>query len=141
MTEEEKWKFLESLDEQFLVGGVILSEWATYLIRDADTAFSRGAPLASIITGLAGVETHLRSEAGDSRKRFVDLIEESDLEDGLKQELHCLRKYRNKWVHVDKASDDLELLESPERHLLELEEMACRCSVALRRTIYSNPCI
>lgn len=35
--------------------------------------------------------------------------------------------------------DDTSLLESPEKHEKELEEMARRCAVALRRTIYTNP--
>jgi len=139
MTEEEKWQFLVELDDRLLQGGVILSEWATFLIRDADTAFVGGAYLASIITGLAGVETHLRGEGGSKTQRLVDLIDESDLEVDLKQELQMLRKYRNKWVHVADPWDDDALLESPDEHECELEEMAKRCAVALRRTIYTNP--
>lgn len=138
MNEEEKWQYLVDLDEQFLLGGVILSEWATFLIKDADTAFSSGAHLASIITGLAGIETHLRCASDGSKKRFAELIDESDLESDLKKELHTLRKYRNRWVHVAAPWDDTSLLESPENHDSELEEMARRCTVALRRTIYTN---
>ncbi len=141
MTEEEKWAYLVELDEKLLRGGVTLSEWATFLIKDADLAFVSGAHLASIITGLAGVETHLRGEGGSSKKRLVDLIEESDLEDDLKQELHILREYRNEWVHVADPWEDDALLDSPEQHEAELEEMAKRCAVALRRTIYTNPWI
>ncbi|MFM7452520.1 MAG: hypothetical protein ACKO1V_00915 [Cyanobium sp.] len=141
MTEEEKWQYLVDLDEQLLQGGVILSEWATFLIKDADTAFAGGAHLASIITGLAGAETYLRSEGAESKQRFVELIDESDLEEDLKQELHTLRRYRNKWVHVAGPWDDTSLLKSPEKHESELVEMARRCAVALRRTIYSNPWI
>lgn len=141
MTEDEKWEYLIQLDETLLQGGVILSEWATYLIKSADLAFVGGAHLASIITGLAGVETHLRGEGESSKKRLVDLIEQSDLEEELKQELQILRKYRNKWVHVADPWDDDDLLESPDQHEAELEEMAKRCAVALRRTIYTNPWI
>ena len=138
MTEEDKWQYLVDLDERLLQGGVILSEWATFLIKDADMAFVGGAHLASIITGLAGVETHLRGEGGSRKQRLVELVNESDLEEDLKQELQILRKYRNKWVHVADPWDDA-LLESPEEHESELEEMAKRCAVALRRTIYTNP--
>lgn len=141
MTEDEKWEYLVELDETLLQGGVILSEWATYLVKSADLAFVGGANLASIITGLAGVETHLRGEGGSSKKRLVDLIEQSDLEEDLRQELQILRKYRNKWVHVADSWDDDDLLESPEQHEAELEKMAKRCAVALRRTIYTNPWI
>jgi hypothetical protein len=139
MTEEDKWKYLVELDERLLQGGVILSEWATFLIRDADTAFVGGAYLASIITGLAGVETHLRGEGGSNKQRLVELIDASDLEEDLKQELQILRRYRNNWVHVADPWDDDALLEAPEKHESELEEMARRCAVALRRTIYTNP--
>ena len=141
MTEDEKWEYLCALDETLLQGGVILSEWATYLVKSADLAFVGGAHLASIITSLAGVETHLRGEGGSSKERLVDLIKQSDLEEDLKQELQNLRKYRNKWVHVADPWDDDHLLESPEQHEAELEEMAKRCAVALRRTIYTNPWI
>jgi len=141
MTEDEKWEYLVALDETLLQGGVILSEWATYLVKSADLAFVGGAHLASIITCLAGVETHLRGEGGSSKQRLVDLIEQSDLEEDLKQELQILRKYRNKWVHVADPWDDDDLLKSPEQHEAELEEMAKRCAVALRRTIYTNPWI
>lgn len=141
MTEEEKWQYLVDLDDQLLQGGVILSEWATFLIKDADTAFACGAHLASIIAGMAGVETHLRGESGGSKQRFVELIDDSDLEEDLKQELHTLRRYRNKWVHVPDPWDDASLLESPEKHETELEEMARRCAAALRRTLYTNPWI
>ena len=141
MTEEEKWQYLVDLDKRLLKGGVMLSEWATFLIKDADAAFAAGAHLASIITGLAGVETHLRGENGGKNQRFVELIDQSDLEDDLKWELHVLRKYRNSWVHVGDPWEDDSLLESSEKHEAELEEMARRCAVALRRTIYTNPWI
>ncbi|NQT20075.1 MAG: hypothetical protein HQ592_10255 [Planctomycetes bacterium] len=141
MTEEDKWQYLVELDERLLQGGVILSEWATFLIKDADTAFVGGAHLASIITALAGVETHLRAEGGSKKQRLIELIDESDIEEDLKQELQILRQYRNKWVHVADPWDDDALLESPDDHESELEEMARRCAVALRRTIYTNPWI
>ena len=139
MTEDEKWKYLVSLDETLLHGGVILSDWATYLINSADLAFVGGAYLASLITSLAGVETHLRREGGSSKQRLVDLIEQSNLENDLKQELQSLRKYRNKLVHIADHWEDDKLLESPDQHDDELKEMAKRCVVALRRTIYANP--
>lgn len=141
MRDEEKWRYLVDLDDRLLQGGVVLSEWAAFLIRDADKAYVAGAHLASIITALAGVETHLRAEKGNKRQRLVQLIDESDLEEDLKQELQVLRKYRNKWVHVSYPWDDGGLVETPEAYESELEEMAGRCVVALRRTIYSNPWI
>jgi hypothetical protein len=35
--------------------------------------------------------------------------------------------------------DDTALLESPEEQEPELQEMAKRCAVTLRRTVYTNP--
>lgn len=139
MTESEKWEYLVELDERLLQGGVILSEWATFLVKGADTALARGAHLASVITSLAGVEMHLRAEGGLSKRRLVDLIRESDLEADLKEELQQLRKYCNRWVHVTDPWDDESLLEETERHEEELVEVAWRCAVALRRTLYTNP--
>lgn len=75
--------------------------------------FVGGAHLASIITGLAGIDTHLRGEGGSRNQRLVELIDKSDLEEDLKQELQALRKYRNKEVHVTEPRDDDALLESP----------------------------
>lgn len=141
MTKDDKWQYLVELDEELLKGGVILSEWATFLIKSADIAFINNAYLASILTGLAGIETHLRSEDVSDNQRLVDLINNSELEDGLKKELHILRKYRNKWVHVSDPWDDDSLLTEPEKYESELNEMAKRCEVALRRTIYFNPWI
>ncbi len=131
MTEEDRWQYLVDLDERLLQGGIMLSEWAAFLIRDADTSFAAGACLGSIITSLAGVETHLRGEGGTKKQRLVELIDDSDLEEDLKQELQVLRRYRNWWVHVADPGDDDRLLESPEEHEAELEEMARRCAVAL----------
>ncbi len=49
MTEEKKWDYIGKLDDKLLVGGVMLSEWSTFLIKDADTAFCSGANLAAIL--------------------------------------------------------------------------------------------
>jgi hypothetical protein len=141
MTEDQKWTYLIELDEILLKGGVVLSDWASSLVKDADLAFVGGAYLASIITALAGVETHLLGEARSDKKRLADLIAESDLDEDLKRELQTLRKYRNKWVHVAEPWEDEALLQEPDRLEAELEEMAKRCVIALRRTIYTNPWI
>ena len=71
MTEDEKWEYLVELDERLLQGGVILSEWATFLIKSADISFVSGAHLASIITGLAGIETQ---EGQEGQRDAVNLL-------------------------------------------------------------------
>jgi hypothetical protein len=137
MTEEEKWVFINNLDEELLRGSVIIAEWSTFLIRDADTAFTSGANLASILVALAGIESHLRYEYGGDRPRcLIDLIEGSSLDDDLRKDLHFLRKYRNKWVHVDAPAKDNHLLSNPNKHERELEDVAVVAIRSLRRIIY-----
>lgn len=136
--EQEKSLFLLNLDETLLKGSAIISEWAIFLIRNADISFISGANLSAIITSLAAIETHLRTEDGLENKQFVDLITSSNLSKSLKKELHDLRKYRNKWVHVSSPSDDEILLNSSDAMEAELEFIARRSLECLRRVIYSN---
>ena len=122
-----------------LKGGVMLSEWCSFIVREADTAFASGAHLASILTAVSGVETHLRAEyAVTGRERLVDLIEASPIAEDLKADLHALRRYRNRWVHVDEPRDDQEVIDKPEEMEQELEAKAFFAARVLRRTIYSN---
>jgi len=142
MNEEDRWNHIISLDEELLKGGVILSEWCSFIVREADTAFARGAFLASILTAVSGIETYLRSEYGkDERESLYNLINHASIDDDLKKDLHTLRIYRNKWVHVDDPWDDEKLIESPDEFEMELEEMAFFAAKALRRTIYENQLI
>ena len=137
--EQEKWDFINKLDEDLLKGGVILSEWSVFLIRDADTAFTSGANLAALLTALAGIESHLKFEYGrKKRERLVDLIDKAPIEEDLREDLHRLRIYRNQWVHIDDPVDDKTLLAEPDVHERELEEMAILAINSLRRTIYTE---
>jgi hypothetical protein len=139
MNEEERWDYIVGLDEELLKGGVILSEWCSFIVREADTAFAHGAFLASILTAVSAIETYLRSEHGSQKKeRLFDLINGASIEEDLKKDLHTLRTYRNKWVHVNEPWQDERLLESSEEFEKELEEMALFAVRALRRTIYEN---
>lgn len=140
MNESERWDYLASLDEELLLGGVILSEWCTFITREADTAFARGANLGSIVLTMSAVEMHLRSEcSADRGMRLFDLIEVSDLPKDLKADLHTLRKYRNKWVHVGEPWEDEALLADPAAADQELDRMAVFATRILRRVIYANP--
>src|SRR3569832_2449689 len=137
MTEDERWVHLVALDDELLKGGVVLSEWCTFIVRDTDTAFASGAHLAAILTAVSGIETYLRSEHSKTGgERLVDLINSAEIYADLKTDLHALRKYRNKWVHVDSPWEDEELLEHSEAVEDELEEMAFFAVRALRRTIH-----
>lgn len=139
MTEDERWAHLVALDDELLKGGVILSEWCTFIVRGADAAFAGGAHLAAILTAVSGIETYLRSEHSvTGKERLVGLINQAEIDADLKADLHALRKYRNKWVHVDSPWENEELLEHPEAIESELEDMAFIAVRALRRTIYEN---
>ena len=139
MNEEARWKIINGLDEEMLMGGVILSEWCSFIVREADLAFVKGANLASILTAMAGVETYLRYEYAKTRnERFCDLIDMAQLDPKLMEVLHQLRKYRNKWVHVSDPWNDTEILEHPEQYEQELEEMALLATRTLRQILYEN---
>src|ERR1039458_1844328 len=125
MSEKERWQFLQALDESLLQGGVILSEWCTFICCESDPAYAKGMPLASILTAMCAIETHLRSECSDAdRKRLVELIDDSDLPLDLDADLHTLRKYRNQWVHVSDPWYDQKLIEKPREYAEELDRMA-----------------
>lgn len=135
----ERWELIHALDEEYLIGGVILSEWCTFIVRSSDEAFGAGAFLASILTAVAGIETHLRSQGGQIAGRtFCQLIDESGCDQTRIEELHALRRYRNRWVHVNDPWDDASLIDEPEKHESELEDMAIFAARLLRKTIYSD---
>lgn len=142
MTEDERWNHLAALDEELLKGGVILSEWCSFIVREADTAFVHGAHLASILTAVSGIETYLRSEhSGTGKEKLFALIDQASINKQLKADLHTLRKYRNKWVHVDEPWNDEPLLKEPgrfEKEVEEVEEVAFFAARCLRSTIYEN---
>jgi hypothetical protein len=142
MSEQERWDDIINLDEQLLKGGVILSEWTTFLAKDAGTAFCSNANLSSILACQAAIESHLRYEYFDAKVSkgwgFNQLIEKSSLNNDLKTELHELRKFRNKWVHVEDPSEDSDLLNRPEYHENELMEFAKKSIRIMLKTFYVN---
>jgi hypothetical protein len=141
MNPDERWDYLAQLDEDLLKGGVMVSERSAFLIRNADLAFMYEAHLASLLTAVAAIESHLRGEYPENRGRLVNLIDSSELEPELKIELHMIRRFRNSWVHVDDPWDDSALLENPEQSENDLFEIARRSLIVLRKTVYSNPFI
>jgi hypothetical protein len=145
MTEQDKWEYVNDLDEDLLQGGVILSEWTTFLAKDAATAFCTNANLAAILACQAAIESHLRFDYFDFKESkkwgFYQLIENSSLSDELKKDLHQLRNFRNKWVHVKDPTNDSELLERPEYHEYELLQVAKKSIKTMLKTLYNNPSI
>ena len=130
---------IHGLDEDLLKGGVLLSEWCSWIVREADLAFANGADLASVLTAMAGIETYLRSEFSQTGKeRLSDLINLAQFDAQLTKSLHLLRKYRNKWVHVSDPWDDTTLLVHPQQYAQELEDMALLAAKTLRQVLYEN---
>lgn len=139
MTEEDRWEYLNELDDTMLKGGVVLSGWCTFIVQEADIAFVKGAMLASIITATSGIETYLRSEYGKTKRETLHgLINSAPIDIQLKQDIHSLRKYRNGWVHVEEPWQDRELERTSEQLMAELEEMAMFAAKTLRRVIYES---
>ena len=142
MTEKQKWEYINRLDEELLLGGVVLSEWTTFLAKDAEIAFCSGAYLSSILASQAAIESHLRYEyfSDNNTKKWslFNLIENSQLDNTLKSELNDLRVYRNKWVHVNEVEEDSQLLEKPEYYEAELFEISKKAIKSMLRVLYSN---
>lgn len=134
---DQRWAYLCALDEELLKGGVILSEWCSLIICEADEAFAAGAYLGSVLTAVAGIEAFLRfdMQVSGSSHGLSKLIDSAPLDAGLKADLHALRKYRNEWVHVDDPNDDEKLAARSSDDLRNAAFHAMRC---LRRTLYAN---
>lgn len=145
MTEQEKWNFIIELEEKHLQGGVILSEWTTFLAKDAEIAYCSGANLSSILTCQSAIESHLRFDYFDTEESkkwgFYKLIENSSLTETLKNQLHELRLFRNKWVHVNEPENDHYLLERPEYHERNLEEVAKKSIELMIIILFDEPWI
>jgi hypothetical protein len=140
MSSNDKWEYILRLDEELLVRSAIISEWSTFLVRNADIAFCAGANLASILTAQAAMESHLRYERCASPKQrklgFYDLIEQAELPCDLRAALHDFRRFRNKWVHVADPQDDQALLDRPEIAEAELQKFAFLAIRLMRQIIY-----
>ena len=139
LNEDAKWAFITALDDELLKGGATMSEWCALIVRDCDYAFVGGANLATVITATAAIETYLRAEyAGGKRIRLADLIDSAPIQQGLREDIDRLRRYRNRWVHVATPEDDDEILENTGEYEDQLEEWAKLAQRILRRTIYEN---
>jgi hypothetical protein len=136
---DDREAYLAQLDGELLIGGVILSEWCSFIVAVTDAAFIQGSDLPAILTAVAAIETYLRAEsAAEKRSPLADIIDAAIVDPGLRRDLHRLGVYRNRWVHVEAPWEDSEVLERPEALYQELDEMARFAVRTLRRTIYSD---
>ncbi|HNX29550.1 MAG TPA: hypothetical protein PKN87_09130 [Syntrophomonadaceae bacterium] len=138
-TVEEKWNYIVLLDEELLKGGVILSEYVSELIRNADISFAYGAYWASIITVVAAIEAYFISETDCKNKKLYEFINESDLDNKDTELLHNLRRYRNQIVHIKDPWNDEPILSSYDKFSINEEKIAKDAIRLLRTVVYSNP--
>jgi hypothetical protein len=138
--DEERWAYLLALDDELLVGAAWVSEWASFLIRQADIAYAAHADVAAILTAQAAIEALLRYTLTSTKPRssFFALIDASAFPTEIKAELHALRQFRNTWVHIADPEDDLELLVDPEHHEELNAAMAKKCMRLARYVAYSD---
>lgn len=143
--DKHKWEFILQIEEELLMGGVILSEWSVFLAKDAEIAYCAGANIAAILAAQATIESHLRYEYFDpeqtKRWGFYQLIEEAPLDESLCDALHRIRKFRNMWVHVKNPRDDTVLLKKPADYEAELETLAKLAIESMLRVIYLEQCV
>lgn len=139
MDQHERQQLLFDLDEDLLIGGVVLSEWCVLIVRECDLAFVAGADLATIITAAAAMETHLRAEYGGSEKlSFAELINRAPIDPQLAERLHRIRQYRNRWVHVATPAQDACFSSDSPDIARELQSIAIFAQRVLRETLYEN---
>lgn len=136
--EEEKWDYIIRLDEELLQGGVILNEYVSELIRNADISFVYGAYWASIITSVAAIEAYFKSETECNDKKLFKLINESGLDNKDIELLHNLRRYRNQIVHIKNPWNDEYMLNSYDQFSSNEENIAKEAIKLLRTVIYSD---
>jgi hypothetical protein len=130
--------FLNALEEELLEGGVIIPESTTLICQQANEAFVSGVPLATLLTAVAAIEAYLRGESfASSREPLYSLINHAMLEEDLREDLHKLRKYRNRWVHFEDRWDDQHIATNSEATEEELDAMSFFAVRAMLRTLYS----
>lgn len=133
-------QYFMDLEEEYLLGGASFSEWCTYISESVYTAFVNGADLATVITSVCCIETYLRTESSQNGKEsLAELINKDPflLEDE-KEQLHTLRKYRNRWVHAGEISDII--FEDHEEEIRrKTKEMAYLSVKLLLKVLFSNP--
>ncbi|MEJ8561330.1 hypothetical protein QTO30_08925 [Yoonia sp. GPGPB17] len=141
MTPAERYEWCNQEEERLLLGGYVISEWATLMSYEAHTCFTSGADISTIILAASTCETYLQSELGHERMTFADLIDASGLEDDLQFQLHTLRRKRNGWVHPDKVRTSKELGCYSEAYTPELLDDAKHSYSTMLRTLFSFPLV
>jgi hypothetical protein len=138
MNEKEKWDYIISLDEELLIGGVILDERISELVRNADISYIHCAYWSTIITSVAGIEGYLRIDNMNPYKNLNVLIQESGFEKTDIDAIQKLRQYRNKLVHGNFDVEEELILDSNDQFTREAEKNARDALKLLRIIVYSD---
>lgn len=145
MNRAERETYFREQEELLLKGGAAFSEWCTFISKSVYDAFVNGADLAAIITAVTCIETYFKTESPESSKKsLAELIDGAfGLSHEEREDLHLLRRYRNKWVHAGRLDDshDSDLLLNEHKYEEELEEMAFLSVRMMLIVLFSNPFI
>lgn len=115
---DKRERVLLDIQEEVLQGGISVQDWTTFQLMNAYISYCAGATLSCIIMCQTAIESYLRDDEHLSDMSFLDLIENCSYDQEIKGKLHKLRKYRNKWTHINDHDNEFLIEEN------ELEEMA-----------------
>lgn len=136
---EARWSFILSLDDALLKGGAITSAKTDLLVQNVDIAYCNGAPLAAIILATSAIEAHLRFDLQvDESTNLASLIDRSALGTSLIEDLHALRRERNRWVHPREEEGD-DWIYDDVAGLRTLDALARSAVRLVRLVLYDNP--
>ena len=111
-------QILLDIQDDVLKGGICVQDWTTFQLENAYISYCAGANLSCIVMCQATIESFMRDDEQLSDRSFYDLIENSSYNQDMKEKLHTLRKYRNKWTHINEQNNEFLIDEK------ELEELA-----------------
>ena len=109
---------LLGIQNDVLKGGICVQDWTTFQLENAYKSYCAGANLSCIVMCQATIESYMRDDEKLSDRSFFNLIKNSSYDQEMKEKLHKLRKYRNKWTHINEQDNEFIIDEK------ELEEMA-----------------
>lgn len=107
-----------AIQDDVLKGGICIQDWTTFQLENAYISYCAGANLSCIIMCQASIESFMRDDEHLSNRSFYDLIESCSYSLEIKNKLHKLRNYRNKWTHINEQVVEFYIDEN------ELEEIA-----------------
>lgn len=114
----DRERTLLDIQDDVLKGGICVQDWTTFQLENAYISYCAGANLSCIVMCQATIESFMRDDEQLSDRSFYDLIENCSYDQDMKTKLHTLRKYKNKWTHINEQINDFLIDEK------ELEKMA-----------------